>query len=186
MAAGLGTVGPRVRPTTTFTADVLGGVLEDVGNEVASFGGRAGLALVSVVADTDGDGFPDIEDNCPDIHNPLQLDSDGDSVGDECDNRVDVPNGLPEDIDFPNDDDSSQPGVQHYGDACDPDLNNDGTVSADDFLVHVQPYFKVDPQSDPAAARADLDKDGVVSVKNFFTVLRPALGTSPGPGYTDP
>ncbi len=36
--------------------------------------------------DTDGDGFRDICDNCPDSANPLQEDGDGDGVGDVCDN----------------------------------------------------------------------------------------------------
>ena len=66
--------------------------------------------------DRDGDGIPDDEDNCPDIHNPFQrnwdrdsygdacdncfnvinndqADSDGDGVGDACDNCRDIPNG---------------------------------------------------------------------------------------------
>ncbi len=35
--------------------------------------------------DSDGDRLPDVEDNCPDMGNPLQEDSDGDSIGDACD-----------------------------------------------------------------------------------------------------
>lgn len=34
--------------------------------------------------DSDGDGIPDIDDNCPDVANPDQEDSDQDGVGDAC------------------------------------------------------------------------------------------------------
>ncbi|MBI5192121.1 MAG: thrombospondin type 3 repeat-containing protein [Nitrospirae bacterium] len=36
--------------------------------------------------DTDLDGIPDIQDNCPTIPNPTQANSDTDSLGDACDN----------------------------------------------------------------------------------------------------
>jgi len=42
-------------------------------------------ALVPPV-DTDSDGIPDSEDNCPTISNANQADTDGDNVGDVCDN----------------------------------------------------------------------------------------------------
>jgi len=35
--------------------------------------------------DTDGDGIPDAQDNCPAIPNPAQTDTDGDGIGDLCD-----------------------------------------------------------------------------------------------------
>ncbi|PKN46910.1 MAG: hypothetical protein CVU59_04610, partial [Deltaproteobacteria bacterium HGW-Deltaproteobacteria-17] len=34
--------------------------------------------------DTDGDGVPDVTDNCPDVANPRQEDFDGDGQGDAC------------------------------------------------------------------------------------------------------
>jgi hypothetical protein len=35
--------------------------------------------------DSDGDGIPDFEDNCPDTCNTQQLDADDDNIGDVCD-----------------------------------------------------------------------------------------------------
>ena len=42
--------------------------------------------------DTDEDGIPDTEDNCPDTYNAGQEDDDGDGVGDACDNCPSVAN----------------------------------------------------------------------------------------------
>ncbi len=39
----------------------------------------------SPVVDTDSDGIPDAEDNCPSIYNPDQADFDSDGLGDVCD-----------------------------------------------------------------------------------------------------
>jgi hypothetical protein len=41
--------------------------------------------LQGLTRDMDGDGVPDVTDNCPNIANPDQLDSDGDGIGDVCD-----------------------------------------------------------------------------------------------------
>ena len=36
---------------------------------------------------------------------------------------------------------SSLEGIQHYGDVCDADLNNDGTVNTGDFFGFFRPQF---------------------------------------------
>ncbi|MEZ6243311.1 MAG: thrombospondin type 3 repeat-containing protein [Phycisphaerales bacterium] len=59
--------------------------------------------------DTDGDGVPDAQDNCPTTFNPQQSDFDGDGVGDDCDNCLVHANPDQADLD--------EDGV---GDACDP------------------------------------------------------------------
>jgi parallel beta-helix repeat protein len=67
----------------------------------------------TVVADSDGDGVPDGQDNCPFRANPGQEDSDGDGVGDACDN-------CPSNANPDQDDDDPQNG---RGDACEDQVN---------------------------------------------------------------
>jgi predicted outer membrane repeat protein len=50
-------------------------------------------------ADSDGDGFADIDDNCPTVANTNQADQDHDGVGDACDNCPTVPNPDQSDTD---------------------------------------------------------------------------------------
>ncbi len=71
--------------------------------------------VVTLWKDTDEDGFPDDQDNCPLIYNISQEDTDADSVGDACDNCLLTPNPLQEDSDG-----------DLFGDSCDvcPDLYN--------------------------------------------------------------
>jgi hypothetical protein len=86
------------------------------------------------IVDSDGDGVPDADDNCPGVANPGQEDNDGDGIGDACDpdgdndgiddvfdNCPGVANPLQEDFDF-----------DGVGDVCDPDDDNDGVADVDD------------------------------------------------------
>jgi hypothetical protein len=52
-----------------------------------------------VDTDTDGDGVPDDQDNCPEEANADQLNTDGDEFGDACDPDIDN-DGVPNDVDI--------------------------------------------------------------------------------------
>ncbi len=43
------------------------------------------VTILSATSDIDGDGEPDLVDNCPTVHNPGQEDFDGNGEGDACD-----------------------------------------------------------------------------------------------------
>ena len=112
----------------------------------------------------------------------IEEDLDGDGVGDLSDNCLGVSNPDQADANAGEDDDPSLAGVQHYGDACDADLDNDGIVSPADFFALFRPCLGADLESDPECAAADFDGDGLVSPADFFSTLRPSLGGAPGPG----
>ena len=96
-------------------------------------------------ADSDGDGFIDRFDNCPDAANPGQEDSDGDGIGDACDN-------CPTNANF-DQLDSNGDGV---GDACDegefydPNRDDDGDGVPDrmDNCVGVSNADQLDSDGD--------------------------------------
>ena len=50
-----------------------------------SVGNGPRSVAITPVTDTDHDGVPDKDDNCPAISNPTQSDADGDLIGDACD-----------------------------------------------------------------------------------------------------
>ncbi|MBW2733911.1 MAG: thrombospondin type 3 repeat-containing protein [Deltaproteobacteria bacterium] len=72
------------------------------------------LPLDAPRPDTDGDGVPDVSDNCPTKANTGQADVDGDKVGDACDNCPKLANMGQTDLDS-----------DALGDACDSDMDDD-------------------------------------------------------------
>ena len=103
----------------------------------------AGTGLVAINmscdGDFDGDGVPNVMDNCPSTSNPDQANADHDGVGDACDNCPYINN----DHQFDTDGDG-------LGDACDPDDDGDTVLDADDNCRRT-----------PNTGQADADDDGV-------------------------
>jgi hypothetical protein len=98
------------------------GVNGNGADNIAADSGAAYVFAGVVSTDMDGDGIPDIFDNCPSVVNPGQSDVDGDTVGDACDNCPSIPNTSQTDGD-----------ADSVGNACDncPSIPNPGQVDGD-------------------------------------------------------
>jgi Ca2+-binding RTX toxin-like protein len=84
--------------------------------------------------DTDGDGLPDLQDNCPTTANADQADLDGDSIGNVCDPDDDgdaIDDGVDNCPVTANNDQIDSDG-DGLGNACDVDDDNDGVPDAQD------------------------------------------------------
>lgn len=60
-----------------------------IGDIITALGQNQNLPANAIGTDLDGDGIPDLVDNCPSLANPSQSDLDGDSIGDLCDDDDD-------------------------------------------------------------------------------------------------
>jgi hypothetical protein len=100
----------------------------------------------------------------------LAPDADSDGVTDSIDNCMSVSN--------PDQRDSNADG---YGNLCDPDFNNDGTVNINDFN-RLKARLNITPVVD---GDTDLDGNGAVNI-NDFNRLKSYLGKPPGPSGLHP
>lgn len=73
--------------TITVTGQTSGVVRDDSYNVIID----ATCPVTSTITDTDGDGIPDGDDNCPNVANPDQADVDSDGLGDACDDNSYAP-----------------------------------------------------------------------------------------------
>jgi len=111
--------------------------------------------------DNDGDGLRDSAD-------PDCTDSDTDGVPDGSDNCKLTAN--PTQFDANND---------GYGNICDADINNSGTVTTADFGL-LRSVLGQTAGSSATAAASDMNGSGTVTTADFG-LLRARLGTTPGP-----
>ena len=103
--------------------------------------GSGHVRVYQIPVDTDGDGVPNNEDNCPLTANTDQLDTDGDQIGDVCDTDDDG-DGVLDTLDncplTANTDQLDSDGDQ-IGDVCDnwDDRNGVITQIGDDIMVRL-------------------------------------------------
>jgi hypothetical protein len=127
------------------------------GDDDAPFVDSGSAYVYGLVVDTDGDGIPDGDDNCPVDFNPDQTDTDDDGQGDACDDDDDNdgvcdagvpgtdcvagPDNCPL---IPNPDQNDFDG-DGFGDACDPDIDGDGVDNGTDICEYTPLGEVVDP-----------------------------------------
>jgi Ca2+-binding RTX toxin-like protein len=115
--------------------------------------------------DADGDGIPNVSDNCPNNANPSQLDTDGDHQGDACDADDDNDGVLDGADNCPLTNSSNQTDTDGdgQGNPCDADDDNDGVLDTADNCPTTNDPNQLDSDSDGQgnACDADDDNDGV-------------------------
>jgi hypothetical protein len=126
---------------------------------------KTGNTEVAAASDLDGDDVLDSVDNCVLVDNPQQQDSGdgGDGVGDACDNCINVANASQLDTNG-----------DGYGNACDADLNNDGSVGLADLGLFRSAFGQL------GSIDADFDGNNSVGLSDLG-IFRSAFGGAPGP-----
>ena len=157
---------------TSFAAPHLTGIIALLKSEVPTASHNdIRNALYTTALDLDAPGPDNVTGyGLVDAHQALlklrcsagTTDSDGDGWYDACDNCITVSNKLQIDTDG-----------DGFGNFCDADLDNDGTVGFSDFSQFTTVFGTAD-------ADADFDNDGAVGFSDF-TILRSSFGSAPGP-----
>ncbi len=109
----------------------------------------------------------------------IDADQDGDGIADTVDNCTLASNPAQRDTD-----------LDGYGNACDPDLNNDGVVDSADFDLLRAVFFTAAPRLNPLRLLTMLTSMATVPLSiGDYVLFRSLLGAAPGPsccGITTP
>ena len=116
------------------------------------------FTIVNTTADSDSDGIPDVDDNCPLTYNPTQVDQDVDDVGNACDNCPGISNPLQEDIDADN-----------TGNVCDNCVTVNNPSQSDTDADQIGDFCDNCP-SVPNTSQQDADADGFGDDCDLLTV----------------
>ena len=145
-----------------------------------------GLPGEICIVDSDGDGWPDEEDNCPNTSNGSQSDVNGDGIGDACqpddadgDGWPDVDDNCPAD---PNADQSDLNG-DGIGDVCQPDdADGDGWPDAEDVCPGLPSPDQTDTDGDGVGDLCDICVDvwDPDQIDSDFDIIGDACDVCPG------
>ncbi len=125
-----------------------------------------------VSGDADGDGVPDLTDNCPSVANPGQADWNFDGLGDACqdfdgdgildanDNCKGIANANQADMDG-----------DGLGDVCDPDRDGDTVANTTDNCPDIANANQTDMDGDGKGDVCDDDRDGDFFINNTETFV---------------
>ncbi len=147
---------------------------------------------ITAATDSDSDGIPNVDDNCPFTANSNQADTDGDGIGDVCDDDIDG-DGVPNNIDncpyFANPDQADADG-NGIGDICElsGDGDGDGVPNEIDNCPFTSNANQLDTDNDGIGDVCDDDTDGdgvLNSVDNCPTVKNPGQEDKDGDGAGD-
>lgn len=122
-------------------------------------------------SDSDSDGLPSAQDNCPLTANAEQKDRDGDGIGDACDNAPDAANAPQDDLDHDGvgdiedncrtlfNPDQKDDDLNGIGNPCD-DNDGDGVINAKDNCTEIANSDQRDSDGSGAGDACKLDRDG--------------------------